>query len=138
MKALADSIPDTYRELAEILIPRPIHNGREYKRAVKIIGELAPRDDLNRDQEDYLEALSVFVEAYEEAHHPIGLIPITPLEGLKLLLEESGMNASDLGRLLGNRALGSAILRGERGLSKANILRLADHFKIDPGYFLRL
>ncbi len=46
------------------------------------------------------------------------------------------MSASDLGRLLGARPLGSAILRRERQLSKANILKLADHFRVDPGLFL--
>jgi antitoxin component HigA of HigAB toxin-antitoxin module len=46
------------------------------------------------------------------------------------------MSAPDLGRLLGNRPLGAAILRGERGLSKTHIRTLADRFKANPGLFL--
>jgi antitoxin component HigA of HigAB toxin-antitoxin module len=49
---------------------------------------------------------------------------------------EYGMTASDLGRLLGNRALGAAILSGRRSLSKAHIKKLAGHFKVEPGLLL--
>ena len=61
---------------------------------------------------------------------------IGPLVALKALLAEHGMTASDLGRLLGNRTLGAAILAGRRSLSKAHIKQLADHFKVEPGLFL--
>ncbi len=44
--------------------------------------------------------------------------------------------ASDLGRLLGNRSLGSLLLTGRRELSKAHVRLLAEHFKVDAGYFL--
>jgi antitoxin component HigA of HigAB toxin-antitoxin module len=52
------------------------------------------------------------------------------------MLQERGMNASDLGRPLGNRGLGSAILRGERQLSKAHIRVLADYFKVSTDLFI--
>jgi antitoxin component HigA of HigAB toxin-antitoxin module len=51
------------------------------------------------------------------------------------MLKEQGMGGSDLGRLLGNRPLGSAILRGERQLSKAHIRILAEHFKVSTDLF---
>jgi antitoxin component HigA of HigAB toxin-antitoxin module len=37
---------------------------------------------------------------------------------------------------LGNRALASLILRGQRQLSKSHIRKLADHFKVSPALFL--
>jgi antitoxin component HigA of HigAB toxin-antitoxin module len=40
-----------------------------------------------------------------------------------------------LGRLLGNRALASLILRGRRQLSKNHIRLLARHFKVSPALF---
>ena len=61
---------------------------------------------------------------------------IAPLDALKTLLSEHGMSASDLGRLLGNRTLGTAILSGRRALSKTHIKKLAEHFKVEPGLFL--
>jgi HTH-type transcriptional regulator/antitoxin HigA len=92
--------------------------------------------DLNGDQEDYLEAISTFVEAYERSRFPIDDSRISPLEVLKFLLAENDMTASDLGRLLGNRTLGPAILTGRRGLSKAHIRKLAERFGVEPGLFL--
>lgn len=135
MKTQIVDVPETYGELADILQPRPIHNEREYRKAVRMIDRIAGHE-LNRDQEDYLEALAVFVAAYEDERHPIKLKPLPPHEVLKLVMEESGMNASDLGRLLGSRALGSAILRGERGISKTHIKILSERFKVDPALFL--
>jgi len=40
-----------------------------------------------------------------------------------------------LGRLLGNRSLGSLILNGRRQLSKAHIEKLSEHFGLSPAVF---
>jgi hypothetical protein len=99
MKTQIVDVPGTYGGLADILQPRPIHNEREYRKAVRMIDRIAGHE-LNRDQEDYQEALAVFVASYEDERHPMKLKPIPPHEALKLVIEESGMNASGLGRLL--------------------------------------
>lgn len=52
------------------------------------------------------------------------------------IMKENKMNGSDLGRLLGHRALGSAILRGHRRLTVAPIQTLAKRFKVDGSLFL--
>jgi antitoxin component HigA of HigAB toxin-antitoxin module len=92
---------------------------------------------LTPGQADYLYALSELVSAYEQSHHPIEDADLDAVEKLQYLLEESGMTASDLGRLLGNRQLGSAILRRERELSKTHIVKLCEHFKVSADLFLR-
>ena len=128
-------VPKTYRELVAMLPPRPIHDEVDLRGAIEIIDRMAGFN-LNADQEDYLEAISTFVEAYEAARFPAGGSRLVPLEALQALLAEHDMNASDLGRLLGNRTLGPAILSGRRALSKIHVKRLAEHFKVDPGLFL--
>ena len=128
-------LPKTYGALVAVLPPRPIHDDVDLANATEMLDRLAGFD-LNADQEDYLEALSTFVEAYESERFPIDDSRITPLDALKALLGEHGMTASDLGRLLGNRTLGAAILASRRDLSKAHIKRLAEHFKVEPGLFL--
>jgi antitoxin component HigA of HigAB toxin-antitoxin module len=50
---------------------------------------------------------------------------------------EHEMNASDLGRLLGNRELGSKVLRGERNISRSNAKALSAHFALPAKTFLR-
>ena len=129
------SIPKTYSALVKILPPRPIHDDVDLANATEIIHWMAGFP-LNADQEDYLDAIATFVSAYEDIHYPIDTSSVTPLDTLKMLLADRDMNASDLGRLLGNRTLGAAILSGKRNLSKAHIKKLAEHFKLDPGVFL--
>lgn len=115
-----------------------IRNDEELDAAVKLAEKLeieADRGRISAVRSDYLEVLTILIERYEDEHHHVRE-PATPRERLAALVEASGMNASDLGRLLGNRALGNKLLRGERELSKAHIRRLAEHFAIDPGFFL--
>ncbi len=90
---------------------------------------------LTKGQTQYVETWAVLIEAYEREQHGID-DHATPTEALQYLLDQERMNASDLGRLLGNRSLGSAILSGQRELSKAHIRTLADQFKVEPGLFL--
>jgi HTH-type transcriptional regulator/antitoxin HigA len=127
-------LPKSYGDLVAMLPPRPIHDDVDLANATEMTDRMAGFD-LNADQEDYLEALSTFVEAYEAQRFPIDDSRITPLDALKALLAEHDMTASDLGRLLGNRTLGAAILGGRRNLSKAHIKKLAQNFKVDPGLF---
>jgi HTH-type transcriptional regulator/antitoxin HigA len=127
-------MPTAYARLVATLPPRPIHDDHDLANATEMIDRLAGFD-LNRDQEDYLEALATFVEAYEAERFPMDA-GLTPLDALKMLLAEHDMTASDLGRLLGNRTLGTAILSGRRALSKTHVKTLAEHFKVEPGLFL--
>jgi HTH-type transcriptional regulator/antitoxin HigA len=128
-------LPTTYAELVRLYAPRPIRNRSELARATEIIDALAGHT-LNRDQEDYLDLLSTLVAAHEEETSPLHTASLRPLQALKYLLEEAGMNASELGRLLGNRELGSKVLRGERGLSLRHIAILAHHFAVKPEAFI--
>ena len=128
-------LPKTYGELVALLPPRPIHDEIDLRGALEVIDRMAGFR-LNADQEDYLEAISTFVEAYEAARFPTGDTRLTPLAALKALLAEHEMNASDLGRLLGSRTLGAAVLSERRALSRSHIKKLAEHFKVDPGLFL--
>jgi antitoxin component HigA of HigAB toxin-antitoxin module len=62
---------------------------------------------------------------------------LTPAEMLRYLMQGRAMSASDLGRLLGERSLGAAVLRGDRELSKAHIRTLSGHFRVSPAVFIR-
>jgi hypothetical protein len=55
---------DNYAALVAMLPPRPIRDKHSYEAAVEMMGRLVGHD-LNRDQQDYLEALGVFVKQYE-------------------------------------------------------------------------
>ena len=112
-----------------------IHNEGDYHRAREVVDALVMKTRLTPGERERLEVMMTLMEAYEAEHHEIDTSDLGPIELLKALLEDHDMSASDLGRLLGNRALGSLILNGKRELSKAHIRKLADHFALDPGAF---
>ena len=131
-------MPKTYAELVRLMPPRTIHDDIDLGNVTEIIDRLAVLNRPTKDQADYLDTLATLAAAYENAEHQIDVSHISPLETLKFLLQEHGLSASDLGRLLGQRQLGSAILRGDRQLSKTHIVKLAAHFGVSPGIFLFL
>jgi len=126
-----DDIPATYGELVGLFMPRPLHDEVDYNNVLTILDAMAGFE-MNVDQEDYFEALSMFVEKYEAEHHSIESRNLDPVEVIRLLMTENGMNESDLGRLLGDRSLGHRILKGERKLSKAHIRILSEKFALSP------
>ncbi len=129
-------LPKDYTTLCQCYVPRPLHNATDYAAARRAIEPLLGFEDwLNTDQVDYLEAVSSFIEAYDQAHvkWPKG----TPLDTLKFLLEQHEMVAADLSRILrSDRSLGPKLLRGERRLTVGHIRALARHFNIEPGVLL--
>lgn len=104
-----------------------------------MIGRLVGHD-LNADQQDYLEALMVFVERYDDAHAQtqVDTRRVSGLRLLRTLLAEHGLGGADLSRLLGaSRTLGAMILRGERNITAEHARTLGKHFNLDPGLFIR-
>jgi HTH-type transcriptional regulator/antitoxin HigA len=116
-----------------------LRSEREYDAAASIVDALAvrPEGSLNPDEQDYLDTLTILIEAYDREQLDLEKMPGDPLSILQYLMEQSGMTQADLGRLLGNRALASFILNGHRQLSKTHIRKLADHFKVSPALFLQ-
>jgi len=123
-----------YAELLAQFPLRPLHDEVDYGNALEVAEALVGSVDLNEDQADYLDVLTDIIQKYEARRHAIRG-QSTPLDTLKRMLKEQGLGGSDLGRLLGNRPLGGAILRGERGLSKTHIRTLAEHFKVSTDLF---
>jgi HTH-type transcriptional regulator/antitoxin HigA len=126
-----------YLALIETFPLRPLRSARDYDAAVAVLDGLAVRAEgsLDAGEQDYLDTLTMLVEAYDQKHHADDADRQDPVAMLKYLMQESGMTQADLGRLLGNRALASLILNGHRQLSKSHIRKLAEHFKVSPALF---
>ena len=127
-------MPLNYAALVAMCPPRPIHDSVDYDNTTDIVMAMAGHK-LTADQDDYLAILSEMILQYDREHDQPRERG-TPQQRLKYLVEEAGLSASDLGRLLGNRGMGSLLLTGRRGLSKAHIRKLAGHFKVRADYFL--
>ncbi len=129
-------LPRTYRKLMDFFPPRPIHHEEDYEEALAIVEPLVRgENELTPDQADYMEALTTFIEAYEDQHDPIP--NADPVDVLKALMEEHGLSMADLGRILGDRSTATRVLKGERELSKAHIKRLTEHFGLSADVFLK-
>ena len=126
-------LPKDYHGLCQLYLPRPLHNAADYAAARQAIEPLAGfADRLTSDQADYLEAVSSFIEAYDQAR--VKWPESSPLDTLNFLLDQHHLTAADLSRLLGaDRSLGPKILRGERRLTLDHIRRLAKLWNIEAG-----
>ena len=129
-------VRDDYLAMIQQFPLTPIRSEPQYRAALKMIDKLSarPASSLTPGESDYLDVLADLVEKYEDAN--VSLDDVSPLDALRELLDQHGMSASDLGRLLGNRQLGAAILRGDRGLSKAHISILSKRFAVSASLFL--
>jgi HTH-type transcriptional regulator/antitoxin HigA len=131
-------VSDDYLHLVMRFPLAPIRGERHFKEAVAMVDELSIIDEekLTAGQVDYLLVLSDLVERYEDGHFAEKAAFKDGVAALAYLMEQRGMNTSDLGRLLGSRSLGSAILRRERELSKGHVVKLAGYFGVSADLLL--
>jgi HTH-type transcriptional regulator/antitoxin HigA len=116
---------------------RPIRSKRDVGRAMRIAGHLATYDEgtLPPGEQDYLDALTVFIEDYQR-RHPVDMPEVTPLAMLKHLMEQHDMNVTALGRIIGSQSNASLILSGKRAISKRVMGLLSERFGVARGVFL--
>jgi HTH-type transcriptional regulator/antitoxin HigA len=116
---------------------RPIENQSDYEAAGAILDELVLRSDLDEGEADYLGALELIIEAYDESYDDQWIDRRKPHERLQSLMQSAGKTQADLQSALGSsQTLVSMIVNGKRDLSKRTILKLAGYFRVEPGYFL--
>ena len=125
---------DSYMELIRRFPLKTMKNDDEHEQAAAIISELIGRN-LDAGSSDYLDTLIVLVNKYEDEQHAIDE-RMTPREALRALMEANGLNQAAVGRIIGSESAVSMFLKGDRGLSKVQIRKLAERFKIDPMVFI--
>jgi HTH-type transcriptional regulator/antitoxin HigA len=138
LRSAGVAVADDYLELIRRFPLRTIRSKGEFEIAGGLLDELVGRDDLKVGQRDYLDGLVRFVRDYEATASRDKLRKLTPIQVLKHLMEENGMNTSDLGEILGSRGLASEVLNGKRALSKTLIGKLVRRFRVVQSLFLDL
>jgi HTH-type transcriptional regulator / antitoxin HigA len=129
-------IPRTFKDLCRVWTPRAIHDSAEFENASEIMNALAGHN-LNKDQGDYLETVSILVDEFDRSHNEQPS-KASPLAVLEYLLEEHEISGRELGRILGNESIGGFILRGERSITVEQAKKLGEYFSVDPSLFLDL
>lgn len=125
---------DAYMELVQRFPLKTLKNDDDHRRASGIVSKLIGRQ-LDTGSGDYLDALLVLIDKYEDEHHPIDDC-MTPQQAVRALMQFNGLSQADVGRIVGSESAVSMFLHGERQLSKAQIKKLADRFHVDAATFL--
>lgn len=134
MTTTATEIPTRWADLMDELCNlRPIKTKAAHKRAIAQIRQMIRIKKRTKDQSDYLDSLSGLVEQYEKALYPVPAHD--PIGNLEFLMDQHGMNTSDLGKVIGSKSMASLILNGKRPMSKATIEKLAKKFHVSPAAF---
>ena len=137
-QAVRKRLPGRFEDLVRMMPPQAITDDIHYRNTVEMIDRLMASGKMTKGQALYLETLVQLVQAYEASHHAINISGISGLDSLKHLLEENGMSASDLARLLSiHVSMGSKILKGDRSLTVDHLKILSARFKVSPDIFIR-
>ena len=128
-------LPAKFEDLVRLMPPQAIMDDVHLENTIEMIDRLMAIRKLSKGQEIYLETLVQLVQSYEASHHAVEAPK--GIGTLKHLMDEHGMNASDLARLLGIHAsMGSKILKGERALTVDHLKLLAAKFKVRADTFM--
>ena len=124
----------SYQSLLLDFTPRPIHTQREYNRALKYLEQqMEPRPDKAKGQ--MLELLSTLIAQYETSRYPAA--DVAPGEMVAHYMEAQGLTKAEIARGTGlSRQTITNIVNGRRGITPANIQKLAAFFHVPPSVFL--
>jgi HTH-type transcriptional regulator / antitoxin HigA len=131
----AGTVRDRYLEWIRRFPLRPIRSDRELKHALAVIDQLLDQARLAGEERDYLDVLSTLVENYEGQHRPMP--PVSDAEMLRHLVEAKNVTQVQVARATGiAESTISAVLAGNRRLSRNHIEKLARYFHVGPSAFL--
>ena len=100
-----------------------IRNKAGYRRALKRVAwffDHPPKAGSGEEIE--FELLMMMVDRYEAEHHPV--LPPDPIAAIEFAIDQRGMSAADLQRILGSRQRVHDILRKKRRLSLEHVRAL--------------
>lgn len=130
---------DTYFRLVRHFPLRPLRREADIEAAnamaLKLIAS-TPDEERDAGERDYLDALTVLIQDAERETLESMTRGVTPLMLLRHLIEERGMTVSELGRVIASQPAASLILSGKRSISKPQIRKLAEYFKLSPAAFM--
>lgn len=133
---MASAFKSVYRSLLLDYLPRPVRTERDYEQTCRRIAKLMEGGcELSQAESELLEILSLLVEQYESAERPIR--DASPAEVLAFLIDSRGDTKAAVARATGiPRSVITDILAGRRGVSLANVAKLAKYFHVSPALLI--
>ncbi len=111
------------------------HNKKDYNKLVNLLDSLIDEvgNNENHPLTSLMETIGSLIETYESQY--INEIEGNPIGALKALMDEHGLNQSDLSEI-GSQGVVSEILSGKRQLNVRQIKMLSKRFKVSPAVFI--
>ena len=123
-----------YGKLLAETLPRVIANDEEFDRMVAQLEALSiPERQLSAEEDALATLLERLIADYDDK---FSLPEQPPHEMVKYLMDQRGLKQADLVPVLGSRAQVSDLVNGKRGISKAQIKKLAAYFRVSPELFI--
>ena len=117
------------------MLPRVIETDAENERMIAELEKFDRRGaSLTPEEEKLAELMTVLIRQFEEAHYRIG--HASPIEALRVLMEDRGLRQRDLIPIFGSSSVVSDVLSEKRSISKAHARKLAQFFHVPGGLFI--
>lgn len=128
------AMPDSYFALVKRFPLTHIRDRRHHHRALALADELSGKK-LDLGSQEYLDALSDLIATYEDDHVPVP--DASEADVLRELCQASGHTQLQLARFVGiSQSTLSALLSGQREMTKGHMVALAKYFNVPPAVFL--
>jgi HTH-type transcriptional regulator/antitoxin HigA len=111
-----------------------IESDEEFDRMAEHLERLTFKQAASAEEKALAELLQRLIQAYDDEHYPMPEVP--PHEMVKYLMEQRGPKQADLVSVLGSRAQVSDLVNGKRGISKAQVKKLAEYFRVSAELFI--
>lgn len=126
-----------YGRLLTKITPKVIDSQAEYDRLEAQFEGLLDKGDARTPEEDSLfDLLANLLEDYEKRTLP-PLEPTSPISTLEFLMEENGLNQTDMVEYFGSQGNVSQVLSGKREISKGAAQKLSERFRLSTDIFLK-
>ena len=113
---------------------KPIKTSKDYDQAIDRINQLLDlKPKANSDEDNELEVLSTLVEVYDE-HYPI--LPPDPIEAIKIVMEERGLQYKDLVPLFGTKSRVSEVMNRKKPFTLKMIYNLHEALDLPLEIFI--
>lgn len=123
-----------YSQLLAKVAPKIIENDIEYQSALQEVEKLLFNKNRTIEEDALYDLLITLVEKYETENHP--LETAKPLQILQHLMEERGINESDLFNILENQEIVTAILEGKYVITTTQAEILGKYFHVPSSLFI--
>ena len=124
-----------YARLLAHALPRVIETEAENE---EMIAALERLDTLSRpltlEEESLASLITVLIQRFEEQRYPLG--HATPIEALRVLIEERGLRQRDLIPVFGSSSVVSDVMNEKRSISKTHARKLGGFFRVSPALFI--